>query len=731
MQEILNKLKSKYNETDYEYIYRAVEFAKEAHLNQSRASGEPYIMHPLKVAEILSDLSFDYSCVCASILHDVLEDCDVTSEELRRIFGDEITTLVEGVTKLARIKFKTYEEAQAENYRKLLVAMAEDVRVLFIKLADRLHNMRTLGVFREEKCRRISKETLDLYAPLAGRLGISSIKCELEDLSMRYLFPEDYTYLAEAIGRKRGERMGFVMRIVNELEVELNQQQIAGEVKGRPKHFYSIYKKMHGQGKTLDQIYDLIAVRVIVADVKDCYTVLGIIHSKWKPITGRFKDYIAMPKPNLYQSLHTTVVAEFGQTFEIQIRTVTMNRIAEYGIAAHWKYKEGRKFEKVTNINKKLEWLKEAVEGEEEVKDSDQLIDILKKNFFSDEIHVFTPKSRLFTLCAGATCVDFAYKVHSDVGNKCVGAKVNGKIVPISTKLENCDVVEILTNPSSKGPSRDWLKFAVSQQARTKIKAFFRKTLEPINIKMGKEMLESEARVEHYQLSLLLANDTFIKELLSKNTLNSVDDLYAAVGYGGLKAKSIVRKLIDAHKKQELLNKKHEKQSLDSAIDSLTADLNKKIAKKPKKRPQSGILIDGHDDFLVKIGRCCNPVPGDKIVGYAARGTGVTAHRVDCPNIVNLEPERMMNATWCAEESHMFTAELKIEAINKNGLLNEITFIISNQNLTLTKVVATTKKKSTNALIMVAVSVRSLDELQLLMTKLENIGGIVAVTRNV
>ncbi len=719
MQEILLKFKNQYNEEDFQIIRYAFEFAELRHKGQVRASGEPYVMHPLKAAEILAELGLDAISVAAAIMHDILEDTDTTEQDLKKKFGDELASLVFGVTKLSQIRFTSHEEAQAENYRKLFFAVAQDVRVLFIKLADRLHNMRTLSALRPDKQVRIARETLDLYAPLAGRLGIASIKSELEDLSMKYLHPEEYKFLAETIDVRRGERMGFVMRLASEIEVELNELNIKGEVKGRPKHFYSIYKKMKTQGKTLEQVYDLIAIRVIVENIRDCYTVLGIIHSKWKPIPGRFKDYIAMPKPNLYQSLHTTVVTDFGQIFEIQIRTYEMNRIAEYGIAAHWKYKEGKSSQSTTGFDEKLGWIKEVMEFDADVKDNQEFLKTLRLSVHSDEVYVFTPKGEVLNLPKGSTCVDFAYKVHSAVGNRCVGAKVNNKIVPLNSVLQTGDVVEILTNSSSKGPSRDWLKYVVTSQAKTKIRAFFKKSMAAENIKTGKDMLEKESKKRGYVLSELTANVSALNKVMQRYSLSSPEDMFASVGYGGLTTNQILIKLIDAYKKEQALNQ--------SAI-SLESD-SKPLT--PATRPrQSGILIEGFGDFLIKLARCCNPIPGDLIIGYAARGTGVSIHRADCPNIKNMEKERLMKANWAADDSSLFTAQLRIVCVDKGGMLNKIVSLIAAQGFSMSSLEGHAKPSKGTAEISLGIQIKSVADIEYLIKKIEGVQNVISVKRN-
>ncbi|MFW5780659.1 MAG: RelA/SpoT family protein, partial [Bacillota bacterium] len=549
LNEFLEKAKSTYKKEDYALIEKAFHFAAKAHKEQKRISGESYIVHPVRVAETLIDLGMDRDTIIAALLHDVLEDTAVEEAELQKEFGDNILEMVLAVTKLVRFNFNSQEEEQAENIRRLFLAMAKDIRVLLIKLSDRLHNMRTLRHIPKEKQFKKAKETQDIFAPLAGRLGISGMKTELEDLAMKYLHPDDYEFLSQQIDVKREERMEMVNKVASIIEKRLKQSNIEGEVRGRPKHFYSIYKKMKTQGKTFDQIYDLIAVRVIVKTVKDCYTILGDIHSIWKPIPGRFKDYIAMPKQNMYQSLHTTVMTNFGQIFEIQIRTYEMNEIAEYGIAAHWKYKEGRT-KQDKELDDKLGFIKQVMDLQGDIKDSLEFMDSLKLNVSSNDIYVFSPKGDVFNLPVGSTCVDFAYRLHSAIGDKCVGAKINSKIVPLSTKLSNGDMIEILTNKSSKGPSRDWLKFVKTPNARAKIKSFFKKAMKSENIKTGKEMLEREAKHRGYSLSELM-HSNWVNMVLDRYSFSEVDDMYASIGYGGISPNQILFKLIEFHRKKQ------------------------------------------------------------------------------------------------------------------------------------------------------------------------------------
>ncbi|MDY6136867.1 MAG: bifunctional (p)ppGpp synthetase/guanosine-3',5'-bis(diphosphate) 3'-pyrophosphohydrolase [Eubacteriales bacterium] len=691
----------------------AYDFSAAAHEGQKRQTGEPYFIHPCAVVNILVDLGFDdVSTLVAAFLHDVLEDTPVTSDELEQKFGKEVLELVEGVTKLDKIKFVSAEDEQAENLRKMFFAMAKDYRVIIIKLADRLHNMRTLDALKPEKQIKIATQSLKIYAPLAGRLGLSFVKCELEDLAMRYLYPDDYYELVEFIKTKSKERQQFIEKICDELKAKLQELGIEGEVNGRQKHLYGIYKKMLKQGKNIEQIYDISAVRVIVNEVQDCYTVLGAIHTMWMPLPGRFKDYIAMPKPNGYQSLHTTVITKFKETFEIQIRTYEMHRIAEYGIAAHWKYKEGKTG--ATKIDDQINWLREVMDTQRESSDSHEFLENIEGNVFTDEVYVFTPKGKVLNLPVGSTTVDFAYAIHSAVGNKCIGAKVNGKIVPLNTVLNTGDIVEILTTNSGKGPSRDWIKFVKTASARTKIRQYFKKEMKEENIKRGKDMLEREAKRRGYNLSELLGT-AGLNYIMNRYTLSSIDDLYASVGFGGLTTNQIIVKLID-YFKRDLLSK------------NPVAEI-KTTSTTGKSSSGNGVLIRGYDDFLVRLSHCCNPVPGDKIVGYVSRGRGVSVHCVDCPNVKNMEPERLIEAKWDDVISQNFLASLKIYCENKGGILAAVTTIISNMKISITGAFARSDNDNGTAEITVMLEVKSTDQVEDVIKKLKTLPEVIDVHR--
>ncbi|MBQ9276097.1 MAG: bifunctional (p)ppGpp synthetase/guanosine-3',5'-bis(diphosphate) 3'-pyrophosphohydrolase [Clostridia bacterium] len=708
MADLLVKLRKIYPDK-YAEIKKAYDFAKAAHAGQKRSSGEDYFIHPCAVVEILADFGFDSSTVIAAFLHDVLEDTEVTAEELTAEFGEEICSLVEGVTKLEKLQFHNREEAQAENFRKIFVAMAKDLRVIIIKLADRLHNMRSLQFLEPDRQKRIAQETLDIYAPLAGRLGISFFKCELEDLAMKYLLPDEYHYITENVAKKRSERQGFLDTICDQIRLKLKEMGIHGEVNGRPKHFYSVYKKMHKLHMDIDQIYDLLAVRIIVDSVKDCYTMLGEIHTMWKPMPGRFKDYIAMPKANNYQSLHTTVVTPYNETFEIQIRTYEMHKIAEYGVAAHWKYKEGTTGSD-SELDVKVKWLREVMDAQKDIDGAREFMDAVKINVFEDEVFVFTPKGDVFDLPVDSTPVDLAYKIHSAVGNKCIGAKVNKKIVPLSTKLSTGDIVEIMTSNSAKGPSIDWLKFVRTASARSKIRAFFKKENKEENIARGKEMLEREARRRGYDLAEVFTPDV-LEGLLRRHAMSSENDLYAAVGFGGLTTSQVLTKLLESFKKEV---KPEEIPATPSA---------------PRKRSKSGVLINGNANFTVHFSQCCSPVPGDSIIGYISRGRGVSVHRADCPNVKGMEDERLIPASWDTDGNESYNATMVLTTENKGGLLATITTVISNAKLQIVGVNARLDEKTHTAEMTIVVEIKRASDLEELTNKLRNIDGVISVHR--
>ncbi len=702
MENTLKKIEEMYAAEDKALLQKAYAYAEEAHGGQKRASGEPYFIHPCEVANILMDLGLDAATIAAALLHDVIEDTSSTADDIKTEFGEEVLALVLGVTKLEKIVFKSKEDENAENFRKIFVAMAKDVRVIIIKLADRLHNMRSLNFLSQERQQRMASETLDIYAPLAGRLGISQIKCEIEDLCLKYLDPESYEYLVYNIREKLSERQEFVNRIVEEIKELMKNDGVEGEVFGRPKHFYSIYKKMKNKGLALEQIYDLTAVRVIVKDVSQCYTVLGRIHETWKPIPGRIKDYIATPKPNKYQSLHTTVMTRYGQPFEIQIRTQEMHRVAEFGIAAHWKYKEGRTEEAENNFESRLSWLREVMEWEGDLKDSREFINALKTELYSHELLVFTPRGKVISLPPGATPIDFAYAIHSEVGNHCTGARVNGKIVPLTTVLEVGDVVEIITSPNSKGPSRDWLKFIQSSSAKAKIRQFYKNELKEENIRIGQMKLEDEAKKRGFTLSTLLTEDSF-KRISERFSFNEMDEMYAAVGYGSVSVNQVLFKLIDFYRKE-----------VPTAILEVHAGNG-------GGRTPGGVLINGQSGMLVRFAGCCSPVPGDTIVGYTSRGRGVVVHRADCVNMQKAEvKERLLSAEWqvAPGAKQRYNANIAIRAVDQGAALSVLSFVVADMKLSITSVNGRIDKNH-DAILEAQISLTDSSEVDLLIKKMQ------------
>ncbi|MDE6442376.1 MAG: bifunctional (p)ppGpp synthetase/guanosine-3',5'-bis(diphosphate) 3'-pyrophosphohydrolase [Clostridia bacterium] len=695
-----------YPEEDKELLLSAYRYAELMHDGQKRASGEPYFTHPCAVAEILIDLGMDTPSIAAAFLHDVIEDTKATADDIREKFGSEILTLVDGVTKLDKIRYASHEEEDAENFRKIFVAMANDVRVIIIKLADRLHNMRSLNYLSNERQQRISKETLEIFTPLAGRLGISQIKCELEDLCLKYLDPEAYEYLVTNIHQKLEERREFIDFVVRQLKELLNESGIKGDVFGRPKHFYSIYKKMKNQEKSLDQIYDLSAVRVIVASIDECYEVLGKIHKKWKPVPGRIKDYIATPKRNMYQSLHTTVVTNFGQFFEIQIRTHEMHHMAEFGIAAHWRYKEKKTTE--TGFDARLTWIRDVMDWQGSLNDSKEFVDSLKTDLYSGELLVFTPHGKVISLPLEATPVDFAYAIHSEVGNKCVGAKVNGRIVALNSTLQTGDVVEILTSVSTKGPSWDWLKFVKSGSARAKIRAFFKREMKEENAKTGKAMLEAEAKRRGYNLADILTEESF-KKLSNKLVFSSVNEMMASVGYGAVSVNQVIFKLIDYYKK-----------GIPKPQEILSND-------KLRNTPASTVVIKGMGGLLIRFAHCCNPVPGDEIIGFVSRGRGVIVHRCDCPNVKGEDPARLQPAKWTGEGAD-FIAGIKILAEDKDGLTAFIVAEISTLHISMTAINGRVNKDG-QAEIDLKIKLNKRSDMDLLINRLKRDKRIINVYR--
>lgn len=713
--DFLTKIQSVYSENNFQRIEKAYYFAKNAHKGQLRQSGEEYFIHPVSVATILVDLGLDADTIIAALLHDVVEDTSVTPEEIDSEFGHSVVMLVDGVTKLNKLNFKSREEEQAENLRRMFLAMSNDIRVIIIKLADRLHNMRTLSFKKEEDQKRVAKETLEIYAPIAARLGIAGVKGELEDLCLRYLHPDDYYMIAEKVASTKVERQKLVDAITADLRKMLDELGIQGDINGRPKHFYSIYRKMQ-KGKAFEQIYDLTAVRIIVDTVKDCYAVLGAIHTMWKPLPGRFKDYISVPKTNMYQSLHTTVLSSYGSPFEIQIRTHEMHRIAEYGIAAHWKYKQGMTDGSASIDDNKLAWIRSVMELQNDVSDSREYLDMLKLDLYVDQVFVFTPKGDVFNLPAGATGIDFAYSVHSQVGNKCVGIKINSKMVPVDTVLTNGDVVEVITSAASKGPSRDWLKFVKTPSAKSKIKSFFKKEMRDENIKRGKDMLERAAKTKGYQLSDLIANAAWHDYIKQKYNIFDPDEIFAMVGYGELTTNQVTQKLVELYKIEQCKK--------EPVIEI------KPVQTTNRKKNESGIIVKGFSDLKIRFSHCCTPVPGDEIIGYVSRSRGVTIHRADCPNVKYLEPERLIEAVWPAQSAtgEKFVSSLGITAEDRNGLVIEVATLINNLNITMTNINARSEKNGT-ATISVSVEINNINDLDNLIKRIRSLKGVTDVSR--
>jgi len=700
-------------------ITKAIEFAYNAHSGQKRKSGEPYIIHPLEVARILSKIEMDEDAIAACIMHDVVEDTEVTVEQIKEEFNEDIAALVDGVTKLGLLQFETREEQHAESIRKMIIAMAKDIRVMLIKLADRLHNMRTLQYMPEDKQQAVARETLDIYAPISHRLGISAIENELEDLCFKYLYPKEYYELVQMVKQRRDERQQYIDAIINRIKEKLEEVNIKAEIEGRPKHLYSIYRKMVSKQKTFDQIYDLTAIRVFVDSVKDCYGVLGMVHTMWKPMPGRFKDYIAVPKQNLYQSLHTTLMGENGMPFEVQIRTYEMHLTAEYGIAAHWRYKEGKKTEDEEE-NKKLAWLRQVIEWQNDLEDPNEFINALKMDLFTDTVFVFTPKGDVIDLVNDSNPIDFAYAIHSAVGNKCIGAKVNGKMVPIDYKLKTGDIVEVLTSKAATGPSRDWLNIVKTPGAKTKIRQWFKKELKEENIVRGRDMIEKEAKRQGYNISNLL-KPAWLDKIYKKFTLNSLEDMYAAIGYGGITVNQILLKLIDEYKKEnsKLIAQETLLQDKDikpkNIIDGVNAD--------------GGITVKGEKNMLVRFSKCCNPVPGDEIVGYITRGRGVSIHRKDCTNIADMAQDgRLIDVAWATTERSEYNAELQVEATDKPGLFMDITRLLLEMNIKLKAINARTSKDTT-AIINLTVEISDRQQLDKVMKQLRKLPEVREVFR--
>jgi len=724
LENIINQIESYNPNADMDVVIKAYNYAEMAHSNaQTRFSGERYFIHPYNVALILADLHVDVPTIAAGLLHDVVEDTGITYEEIKKEFGEEIANMVDGVTKLSKVKYRNKEERQAESLRKMIIAMSKDIRVVIIKLADRLHNIRTLEYMKPEKQKEKALETIEIYAPIANRLGIASIKWELEDLSLQYLDPEGYADLLIKVKDKNEKRKGYISQIISDISENLNEAEIKADIKGRPKSLYSIYKKMYYKNKSFDQIYDLIAVRIIVDNIKDCYGSLGTVHTLWKPIPGRFKDYIAMPKPNMYQSLHTTVIGPDGEPFEIQIRTLEMHRTAEYGIAAHWKYKEG--INEQNNFDEKLNWLRQMLEWQQETNDPQEFMESLKIDLYTDEVFVFTPNGEVVNLPTGSTPIDFAYRVHSAIGNKCVGAKVNGRIVPLDTKLKTGNQVEILTSQGSIGPSKDWLKIVASSQAKAKIRKFFKDKDKDFNVDKGKEQVEREIKKQGFIVSDLLKDD-WIKIVADKYNMYSASNLYAAVGNGGITDNQIVNRL-----KQIYLEKNKDKielekiQTLEKSSETTDRNFNK------SEKHASGVVIKGIDNVKIRFSKCCNPVPGDAIVGFITRGRGVSVHRADCTNIHDLndsEDERFIEVEWDIDKKVTFISELQIKALDRPKLLQDLTGLYAEAKLNATSLNLRINKEKI-AIIDISFEINETKQLLDLIKKIKKLDGVLEVYR--
>ncbi|MDU1048796.1 MAG: bifunctional (p)ppGpp synthetase/guanosine-3',5'-bis(diphosphate) 3'-pyrophosphohydrolase [Veillonella sp.] len=720
LKEFMDYVHSYLGDDECNQIMKAFTLADKAHEGQFRASGEPYIMHPLAVAEILAHLQIDHITLIAALLHDVVEDTEYTKEDIEKLFGAEVAFLVDGVTKLNQFQYETKEDRQMENYRKMILAMAKDVRVVVIKLGDRLHNMRTLKHMRSDKQKRIAKETLEIFAPLAHRLGIFNVKWELEDLSFRYLEPDKYYDLVDQMKQKRQAREDIVNDTMEQLTKALGEAGIKADIKGRPKHFYSIYKKMKKDNRDLSQIYDLLAVRVIVDTVPDCYAVLGIAHSIWKPLPYRFKDYISMPKSNMYQSLHTTVIGTMGQPVEIQIRTWEMHRVSEYGVAAHWRYKEGNKGAD-KEFDQKVAWLRQVLEWQD-TSNPKELVNALKLDVFSGEVFVFTPKGDVVKLPIGSVPLDFAYRVHTDVGHRCVGAKVNGKIVPLDYTLQNGDIVDIITSKTGK-PSLDWLNIVGSSESKNKIRNWFKRENKEENIEKGLEALEREAKRLNYSWKELCC-DNRIQQVVKQLKSNTENELYAACGYGGIPVSTVLLRLVELYKK----SKEHEdaRKTTEQIIEKL------KVQGAKKAKNDTGVLVKGEPGVMVRMAKCCNPVPGDDIIGYITRGRGVSVHRSDCTSLGHTpeDLERMIEVSWDEASSESFHVGIDIQAYDRSGILMEVMAVLSELKITITNMNAKVLENTKNVMINIVVEIRDISQLDFVMTKLRRIREVYTVQRS-
>ncbi|AIC93968.1 RelA/SpoT family protein [Shouchella lehensis] len=723
--QVLEKASAYLQPDDIEFLTKAYTFAEEAHSGQYRKSGEPYILHPVQVAGIIVGLELDPNTIAAAFLHDVVEDTDATVEDLQQHFNKEVAMLVDGVTKLKKFKYKSKEEQQAENHRKMLMAMAKDIRVLLIKLADRLHNMRTLKFMPPHKQRVTSNETLEIFAPLAHRLGISTIKWELEDTALRYLDPQQYYRIVNLMKRKRAEREDYLSDVIDTINEQLEDVHVTAELSGRPKHIYSIYRKMVIQKKQFNEIYDLLAVRIIVKNIKDCYAVLGVIHTCWRPMPGRFKDYIAMPKANMYQSLHTTVVGPNGDPLEVQIRTEDMHRVAEYGVAAHWAYKEGKTLSsKRYSFEDKLSWLRDVIESQTDTNDAQEFMESMKMDLFSDMVFVFTPKGDVIELPRGSVPLDFAYRIHSEIGNRCIGAKVNSKMVPLDHELKTGDIVEVMTSKHSYGPSQDWLKLTKSSHAKNKIKQWFKKEKREENVAKGKELIEKEIKALDFDPKEILTQENLL-EATTKFSFAGDEDMYAAIGYGGISPKQIVNRMTEKQRKAK--EQEQDNQSLDEALIDIQSFTTK------KKSNSIGVYVKGVDNLLIRLARCCTPVPGDDIVGYITKGRGVSIHRTDCPNVVSEEQSssRLLDVEWEGNRhsSKSYNVDIEITAFDRNGFLNEVLHTMTETRTQINSVSGRSDHKHKIATVEMSISITDKQHLQKIVDRIKQLKDIYSVRR--
>lgn len=721
IQDVIARKKQLTKRVDSKQIMKAYNYAVQHHGEQKRRSGEPYIIHPINVAYILATVGLDEATICAALLHDVVEDTEATDEDLRKEFGEEVADMVAGVTKLGTMQFATVEEKQVEDYRKMFLAMGRDIRVIIIKLADRLHNMRTLKFLKRDRQIANAKETMEIYAPLANRLGLYSIKWELEDLGFKYLYPEEYHELVEGINKKREERLKFIEKIMGDIRVQLKKQRIEAEVTGRAKHLYSIYRKMKRDNKTLEQIYDLFALRILVSSVKDCYSALGVVHELYSPMPGRFKDYIAVPKPNMYQSIHTTLLGEKGTPFEVQIRTYDMHRIAEYGIAAHWAYKEASYFGRKQSVKveeDKLAWLRESLEWQKDMQDPQEFLDTLKTELFEDEVYVFTPKGAIKVLPMGATSIDFAYSIHAEIGHKMTGCKINSKMMPIITPLKSGDIVEIITSDNSKGPSRDWLKFVKSTSAKNKINSWFKKEQKNENIEKGKELIEKEVKRIGFS-HIELFKTEYIEPMLDRYKYKNLDEMYAAVGFGANSSGKVISRMLQEYRKE------HQEENIEEKLEELN-----KLKNRKEKVSNSGVVVKGIDNCLVKLSKCCNPLPGDEIIGYITKGRGVSVHRKDCVNVEALlsEENRIIDVKWYEEAKESYNVTIQVFANDRTGLLVDILNVIKDTKAKLMGVNTKTTKERI-AIMDVNIEIENIEELNKLIKMIRKVDSVYEIRR--